>query len=233
MSTLIIIPTLNECENLVNLIPTLFRHFSRGAILVVDDDSRDGTEALVEDMRKIHSALHLLIRLGERGYGHAVLVGLEWARDHGYDSVVTMDADFSHDPALTPLLVKDLERFDVVIGSRYVPGGAIENWTLQRKLLSKFSNIYVRAILGVPFHDSTTGFVGYRRTAVQKLLEERPRSEGYAFLVESKYLLYRAGFRIGEHPMNFHERREGTSKMSWKNIWEAIWRPWRLRFFSR
>lgn len=224
MSTLIIIPTLNERDNVARLVPEIFSRCPGVAVLIVDDASRDGT---ADEARR--RGAHVIERVANPGYGASVLDGFRWAGEHGYHRVITMDADFSHDPARLPAVIFMLEKADAVIGSRYTAGGGIANWDWHRRLLSKFSNWYVRAILRLPIADSTTGFVGYRRDAIMYLAEHVPHSEGYAFLVECKYRLARAGFRMREIPITYTERREGKSKMSWSNIWEAIWMPWRLR----
>ncbi len=229
--TAIIIPTLNERANIEQLILAILKEIPDVSILVVDDNSSDGTGDAV---RNLHdhglSHAHLLKRTGPRGYGRSVIDGLRWAHEGGFDTVITMDADFSHDYHAIPGMISQMASCDVSIGSRYIPGGGVENWHWQRRLLSKFSNWYVREILGIGFHDATTGFVCYSRDAVEKLIQKATQSEGYAFLVVSKYILANLGFQINEYPITFHERREGKSKMSFKNIWEAIWLPWRLRF---
>ncbi|MEK7615704.1 MAG: polyprenol monophosphomannose synthase [Patescibacteria group bacterium] len=230
LSTCIIIPTLRERNNLLKLTPVVFQHVPQAALLIVDDDSRDGTRELIDNFQKQHQNLHLLERHDKRGYGYAIIAGLAWAHTRGFDKVVTMDADFSHDPKEIPAMLDKLYQHDVVIGSRYVPGGGIERWSIHRRLLSWFAQRYVRFILGTHFHDSTTGFVGYSKKAIVYLLAHGPKSEGYSFLLECKHILQRAGHTIAEHPIIYTGRREEQSKMSWKNIWESIWLPWRLRF---
>lgn len=223
-SLCIIIPTLREHENLTRLIPEIFRHVPDAAVLVCDDHSEDGTKELAA------RNVHILDRKTHPGYGKAILDGFCWVLERGYDRVVTMDADFSHDPKEIPALVAKLGNHDVVIGSRYIRGGAIANWKWHRRLLSRFANSYVRSILGLSLHDATTGFGAYNRRAVQCIADAKPSSEGYAFLVECKYLLQRAGCTFAEHPIVFRDRREGTSKMSWRVIWESIWLPWKLKY---
>lgn len=225
MRKLVIIPTLREYANLRRLIPAIVSFVSDANILVVDDHSQDGTVGLVAEFQE-----NILERKNNPGYGNSILDGLRWAFEKEYDFVVTMDADFSHDPKELPILFEKLQKSDVMIGSRYVPGGSIQNWKLHRRFLSWFAQRYVRIILGAHFHDSTTGFVGMNKKAVSHILNHAPRSKGYSFLVECKYILQQAGFLIGEHPIIYVERREGESKMSWKNIWESVWLPWRLRF---
>ena len=222
MKTCIIIPTLRERENLISLIPLIFKHVPDATILIADDHSQDGTKELSGEL------VVVLDRVTDHGYGKAILDGFRWAFERGYDQVVTMDADFSHDPCAVPELLNNLSTSDVVIGSRYVDGGTIKNWSLHRRFLSQFANSYVRMILHTGVADNTTGFVAYRRGAVEYILAYPPHSEGYAFLVEVKYLLKL--FSTSEYPIMYIERREGQSKMSWNIIWESIWLPWRLRF---
>lgn len=231
--TLIIIPCLKERENLSGLLPEIFKLLPGISVLVADDNSRDGTEELVKKLKKEFPSLHLLVRQTDKGYGRSVLDGMSWARERGFRKVITMDADFSHDHRELPAMIKKLESSDVIIGSRYIEGGGIVNWGLHRRLLSRFANWYVKFILGLSFHDSTTGFIGYRINAVKKIIEYKPRSEGYSFIVECKYVLYQELFSVSEHPITFQERREGQSKMSWGVIWESVWLPWRLKFSKK
>ena len=222
MPTVVIIPTLHERDNLKKLIPEILSRLPAGEILIADDHSEDGTKELAGDR------VHVLDRLTDHGYGKAVLDGFRWAIQHGADYIVTMDADFSHDPKDLPMLFKKLDTADVAIGSRYVSGGSISNWSWHRRLLSRFSNWYVHVILHTGIKDNTTGFMVYRRNVIERLLASPPHSEGYAFLVEVKNLV--KNFSVAEHPIIYTERREGQSKMSFKNIWEAVWLPWRIRF---
>jgi len=228
MRTAVIVPTFHERENLEKLIPEVFLRVPDVSVVVVDDNSRDGTVELINILKKEFPRLFLIVRMSNRGYGHSVLEGLGWALGEGYDQAITMDADFSHDFTQIPAMQKYAS--DFVVGSRYIPGGGIENWSWYRRLLSLFSNLYVRAILGVPIHDMTTGFMLYNKVAIEKLVTSTPASEGYAFLVAGKYMLLQSGLTMVEHPFIYPERREGQSKMSWRVIWESIWMPWRLRF---
>ena len=152
--------------------------------------------------------------------------------EESFETVVMMDADFSHDPAAIPAMLENLTICDVVIGSRYMPGGQIVNWHWYRRLLSRFANFYAKSILNVPIYDLTTGFICFRKDILKKNNLDSIESEGYAFLVELKYKIFKAGYKITEHPIVFNERREGQSKLSFKNIWEAIWLPWRLKVRS-
>ena len=230
MKSVVIIPTLHERDNLEKLIPAVFQHAPTAALLMVDDHSGDGTRELMADLQNRHPDLHFLERHEDRGYGRSVLAGLAWGHAPAYDRGITMGGGFFHDPKEIPALLSKLDAHDVVIGSRYVPDGGIKNWKWYRRFLSWFAQRYVRAILGTHFHDSTTGFVGYGSKALAHLVAHGPESEGYSFLLECKHMLQRSGHLIVEHPIIYADRHEGESKMSWKNIWESVWLPWRLRF---
>lgn len=227
--TIILIPTLNEKENLENLIPAIFNLMPDISVLIVDDNSSDGTQELVEKLKQKYGNLFILTRTSNYGYGRSSIDGFKWVLERGYDFLVTMDADFSHDFNVVPALLKDLENYDISIGSRYVQSGGVKNWSLLRQTLSKFANFYVKTILSLPITDATTGFNAYRANALQKINLDEINSEGYAFLVELKFRLIKAGCSAVEYPILFSERREGESKMSSKIIWEAIWLPWKLR----
>lgn len=228
-NTIIIIPTRNEKENILRLIPAIFDYLPDINVLIVDDKSEDETGEAAVFLKRKFPNLFILEREANFGYGRAVLEGFAWALDNGFEFIVTMDADFSHDYKTIPQILNILGFRDMVLGSRYIKGGQISNWSLSRKILSRFANFYVRLLLGLNFYDVTTGFVGYRKKSVQKLVEYKPKSEGYAFLVETKYLLSKSGFLIGECPIIFSERRKGKSKMSYRVIWESIWLPLKLR----
>jgi len=227
--SIILIPTLNERKNLEKLIPAIFNFMPEISVLVVDDNSGDGTAEFIDNLQGGLPNLFSLNRDKDFGYGKACLDGFKWALERGYQYIVTMDADFSHDFKSIPDLFKKLEDFDVAIGSRYVAGGQIENWSSHRRILSKVANLYVRTILSVRIMDLTTGFNAYRREVLSKIDLDDIKSDGYAFLVELKYKLAKAGARITEYPITFYERREGKSKMSGKIIFESFKLPWRLR----
>jgi len=228
--SIVLIPTLNEVGNLQNLIPAIFKSMPDISVLVVDDNSNDGTEGYLNSIKTQYPNLFLLTRQKNLGYGNACIDGFKWVLGHDFKCVVTMDADFSHDYKAIPSLLDNLVDGDVVIGSRYVSGGKIENWKLHRRILSKVANFYVRLILQTNISDFTTGFNAYRKEAIQKINLNGIKSDGYAFLVEFKYKLSKSGAKIVEFPITFSERREGQSKMSGKIIWESIKLPWRLRF---
>lgn len=234
MKTLIIIPTYNEKENIVSLVSNIFENNREVSILVVDDNSPDGTAAAVREIQYKFPRLILHQRLSNKGFGKSYLDGFKRvAGDQNYETIIMMDADFSHDYKEVPEMVKKLSGCDVVVGSRYTKGGKIENWNWRRRLLSRFANFYVKTILGVPVSDMTTGFMCFRKDIFKKIDLDSIRSEGYAFLVDFKFRILKAGFKITEHPITFNERREGESKMSFKNIWEDIFLPWKLKFSKR
>jgi len=231
---LIIVPTYNEKENIASLAGSIFDTNPEVSVLVIDDNSPDGTADVVRGLQNKFPRLILHQRKEDKGFGKSYLDGFrKIINAEQYGTVVMMDADFSHDHKEVPGMVKKLSECDVVVGSRYVQGGRIENWNWRRRLLSRFANFYARTILGIPIRDLTTGFMCFRKDILKKINLDSIESEGYAFLVELKYKIFKSGCKITEHPIVFNERREGQSKMSFKNIWEAIFLPWRLRFFKK
>ncbi|MEK7659271.1 MAG: polyprenol monophosphomannose synthase [Patescibacteria group bacterium] len=231
MKIIIIIPTYNEKENIVSLAHSIFEHHPDVSILVVDDNSPDGTADLVKELQKKLPRLALHQRLSDKGFGKSYIDGFKKIIfDSEYETIVMMDADFSHDHKEISEMVRKLSEYDAAIGSRYVRGGRIENWNWRRRFLSRFANFYAKTILGVTIFDLTTGFMCFRKDILKNIDLDSIKSEGYAFLVELKYKMFKSGLKIIEHPIIFTERREGQSKMSFRNIWEAIWLPWKLRF---
>lgn len=229
MKTLVIVPTYNERENLPVLIPALLRTPDL-QILVVDDGSPDGTGEVADALaRSAGGRVSVLHRNGARGLGLSYIDGMQWALRTDAAVICQMDADLSHDPADVPRLIAGTADADVVIGSRYVPGGRIENWARRRILLSGFANRYVRAITGLPMQDCTSGFRCWRRNALERLPLQRITSDGYAFLVELVWEAAAAGCRILEVPITFVERRHGASKLATSVIVESAILPWRLR----
>jgi dolichol-phosphate mannosyltransferase len=232
--TLIIIPTYDERENVGELVRQVFAHAPEADVLVLDDDSPDGTADHAEQLFGADPRFKVLRRTGARGYGRSLLDGYRRALDAGYARVLQMDADLSHDPASIPsLLAASARGADVVIGSRYCAGGGVANWPLRRRLLSRFANRYVAAITSLRVGDATSGFRCYTQRALRILLEGRTRAEGYAFLVEATFRAHRAGLHIAEVPITFTDRREGQSKISRKVILESVLMPWRLRLARR
>ncbi|MGE0632839.1 MAG: polyprenol monophosphomannose synthase [Pseudobdellovibrionaceae bacterium] len=232
MKKLIVIPTYNEKENIQSIVPAVFDQNLGVDILVVDDNSPDGTGNLVKEMAQKYPNLHLLSRKGKEGLGKAYLAGFDWALKSGYDIVVEMDADFSHRPRdLTPLL-EALKTYDFAVGSRYVPGGTTVGWGLLRKIISKGGGFYSRLILGYPLRDWTGGFNAWKREALLGMSLGDVKSEGYSFQIELKYRAQKRGFKGTEVPIVFEDRRVGHSKMSSRIVLEAIYRVWSIRSVS-
>ena len=231
MAILVIIPTYNERENIVAIVPAVFAANPEVNILVVDDNSPDGTGAAVESMQSQHlNKLHLLKRAGKEGLGKAYLAGFAWALQRGYEVVVEMDADFSHRPRDLTEILKAIRESDFVVGSRYVQGGSTVNWSLLRKVISRGGSLYARWILGFPLRDWTGGFNAWQRRVLQSFALDDVKSEGYSFQIELKYRALRNGFKPREVPIVFEDRRVGQSKMSLRIVLEAFYRVWTLRW---
>lgn len=231
MQITIITPTYNEAENLPRLVSALFALPLDLHILVVDDNSPDRTGQIADQLAASDKRVQVYHRAGKLGLRSAYLEGIQIALAGGADVVVQMDADFSHNPAALVDMAKRLETADVVLGSRYVDGGSVdEQWPLWRKRLSAFGNFYARTILGLPLHDVTTGFRMWRRATLEGMPLDRIKANGYIFLVEMIYLAHCVEYRIGESPIYFADRRWGKSKMSLKiqaeaavRIWQVLW----------
>jgi dolichol-phosphate mannosyltransferase len=232
MKALVIIPTYNEKENLEAIIQAVLRQDSQLNILIVDDNSPDGTGQIADRISHDNNKVHVLHRQRKMGLGQAYIAGFKYALEHKYDFVFEMDADFSHDPKYLPEFLKSMEMADLVLGSRYVRGVNVVNWPMSRLLLSYFANVYSRWITGVPVRDSTGGFKCYRREVLEKIQLDKIKSEGYSFQIETCFRAWKKGFRIKEIPIIFVERRAGHSKMSKRIVREAIWVVWKLRILS-
>jgi dolichol-phosphate mannosyltransferase len=227
-TALVVVPTYNERENLPLLVAGLMQH-ANVRMLIVDDDSPDGTGRLADDLAQSHPGrVDVMHRSGTRGLGRSYVDGLRWATLQSVDLVCQMDADLSHDPAQLPRLLDGAERGDVVIGSRYVPGGEIVNWPLRRKLLSRFANIYIRTVTRLSARDCTSGYRCWRRDTLASMPLDRFISDGYSFLVEMLYVATRRGCRVVEVPITFVERRLGESKLSQAVMIESAITPWKL-----
>lgn len=226
MKTLVQVVTYNEADNISRLIPAIRTALPHADILVVDDNSPDGTSALVREMGARDPRVQVICRTKDRGYGSATITGLHFGIDNNYDTILTLDADFSHDPADLPNLLEALDGADVTIGSRYVGGVRVLNWEVRRLLLSLAANKYVRFLSGLECVDCTSGFRGYRRAALEQVNLRAIRTNGYAFLPQLLFELGRV--RIVEVPICYTERRLGDSKMSKRVIAEALLRPWIL-----
>lgn len=230
----VVIAAYNEASNLAVLVPRLLALPGSLRVVVVDDNSPDGSADLLRQMAQESGGRVIpVIRPGKQGYGTAVFAGLGRALEEGADAVVTMDADLSHDPDSVPDLLNAMATDSIAIGSRYCGGIRVLNWHPSRLFLSLFANRYVNTVLGLRLADATSGFRAYRRPAVEYLLKAKIGSRGYAFLVEVIYRLVQGGFVPTEVPIIYSERREGQSKMSKRVIFEAMWRPWVLRFGPR
>lgn len=228
MHIIVVLPTYNEAENLPKLVSALFSLPLDLGILVVDDNSPDGTGKIADELSTQHSGkVHVLHRAGKLGLRSAYIEGFRRAFELGAQAIVQMDADFSHDPAVILEMSRRIASCDMVIGSRYVKGGSLdEQWPVWRKALSGFGNFYARTILRAPIRDMTTGFRMWKREVLQRMPLERIRSNGYIFIVEISYVAYRLGFKIYETPIHFADRRWGKSKMSLRIQLEAAMRVW-------
>ncbi len=230
MKTLVVIPTYNERENLVELLDRIFAQpIDDLSVLIVDDSSPDGTGALAEEIKARDPRVDVLHRAGKLGLGSAYVAGFRYALERDYETVFEMDADFSHNPDSLPEFLREIEGADLVVGSRYLNGVTVVNWPLLRLVLSYGANLYTRIITGLPLKDATGGFKCFRRRVLQALDLTRVRSDGYGFQIEINFKAWRKGFRIREIPILFVDRRAGVSKMSRRIVWEAAWMVWRLR----
>ncbi len=223
MRSLVVLPTYNEAENVLPLSRAVLAAAPELEVLVVDDGSPDGTGALVEKEMATQPRLRLLQRGAKLGLGTAYLAGFRHGIDQGYERVLTMDCDFSHDPRYLPDLLAGMADHDVMIGSRYVPGGGIANWPLHRRALSAFANSYTRVLLRLAVKDCTSGYRCYARRVLEHVDPFSIRGSGYSFLEEMVWRVERSGFAIGETPILFVDRTRGTSKINRKEIWRAAW----------
>ena len=236
MKTTIIIPTYNEAENLPKILTALFDLPVKDlSVLIVDDNSSDGTGKIADEFMHTHpKRVSVMHRAGKLGLGSAYIQGFTHLLKGDSEAIGQMDADFSHNPQKVPELIAALETCDVAVGSRYVPGGSLdEDWPYWRRCLSAFGNFYARTILGLPIRDTTGGFRIFRRGALASMSIERVRSNGYVFQVEMAYIAHKLGFRFKEIPIHFAERRWGVSKMSFKIQAEAALRVWALLYNYR
>lgn len=235
LKRLVIIPTFNEKENIPRMIDTVMGLSMPIDVLVVEDNSPDGTANIVrQKMQEYEGRVHMIEREGKLGLGTAYVAGFQYGLANGYDSICEMDADFSHDPHDLPRLIEEVEsgRADVAVGSRYCKGISIINWPMSRLILSYGANIYARTITGLPIFDTTAGFKCLHRKVLEAIKVETLRSNGYAFQIEVHFRAWKAGFKLKEVSIIFREREEGVSKMSKKIVREAIFRVWKLKIRS-
>jgi dolichol-phosphate mannosyltransferase len=225
---LVIVPTYNERENLPGLVAQLLALAAPVDVLVVDDNSPDGTGRLADELAARHPTVHVLHRAEKSGLGRAYCAGFTWALARDYELILEMDGDISHNPEDVPRLIEAARQADLALGSRYVPGGRVIDWPMHRFLLSKAAAGYVRLITGMPFTDPTGGFKCFRRSAIESLDLAAVHSNGYGFQIELTHKIWRQGRRIVEIPIVFIERRHNRSKMSAGIIVEAIFTVWRL-----
>ncbi len=228
--TLIVMPTYNERENLPRMVQRLLSLPVKVDLLVVDDNSPDGTGKLADDLAVKHPEVHVLHRQEKNGLGRAYLAGFKWALEHGYEFVFEMDGDFSHNPDDVPSFLEAAQTADLVLGSRYINGIRIINWPLSRLMLSKSAATYVKLILGMPITDPTGGYKCFRRRALEAINLDEVRSNGYSFQIELTHKLWRQGYTVVEVPIIFTERLLGHSKMSGHIVREALFMVWRLFF---
>ncbi len=229
MKSLVIIPTYNESENIEQVVRAVLAALPDTEILVIDDNSPDGTGVIADSLAGANTSIHVLHRPGKMGMGNAYNQGFRYARERGYDVVFEMDADFSHKPSDLPRLLENLQGNGLVIGSRYVEGGGTVNWGFSRKLISKSGNLYARTILGMRVNDITAGFRCYSVEALNKVDLDQVKSDGYGFQVEMAYRIKQAGYSIREVPIIFEDRRAGQSKMSRNIVVEAFVRVLMMR----
>ncbi len=232
--TLVIIPTFDEVENIKELIPEILTRYKNLDldILVVDDNSPDGTGKFVADLSKSERRVKLISRAGKLGLGSAYIEGFKYALKNKYEYIFEMDADYSHSPKEIKNFLKAIKSYDLVLGSRYVKGVNVVNWPIKRLLLSFFANQYTRIITGLPVFDATGGFKCFRRKVLESIDLNKIKSNGYTFQIEMTFKAWKKGFSIGEIPIIFIDRTAGQSKMSKKIVREAIFMVWKLRIRS-
>jgi len=232
---LVVIPTYNERANLVELLALVYKEVQDIHVLIVDDNSPDGTAQLVKELIHNHyqDKLFLIERSGKLGLGTAYIAGFKWALERDYQYIYEMDADFSHNPGYLNCFLKAAEQYDLVLGSRYVEGGGITNWSMMRRVISRGGSLYSRIVLGLPFNDLTGGYKCFRRQVLEQIDLDDVKSNGYSFQIELTYRAFLKGFTIKEIPIVFEERAAGISKMSRTIFLEAVMMVWKLRFAKK
>ncbi len=231
--TLVVVPTYNERDNLPPLSQRLLNLPTAVDMLVVDDNSPDGTGKIADELTSKHSAIHVLHRQEKNGLGRAYIDGFKWALEQGYEFVFELDGDFSHNPDDIPMFLEAAQSADLVLGSRYLNGIRVINWPLSRLMLSKSAAKYVQIITGMPFTDPTGGYKCFRRRALEAIKLEEVRSNGYSFQIEMTHRLWRQGLKVVEVPIVFTDRFQGHSKMSGHIVREALIMVWRLWFQNK
>lgn len=234
----IILPTYNEKYNIEKLVKAIFSVFSQnniiGNIIIVDDNSPDGTGIIAENLAtQFPEKVLYLSRPKKMGLGSAYILGFKKALELGADYIFEMDADFSHLPSDIPKFLNNVKNNDLILGSRYIKGGNIENWNIKRKLISRGGTLYAQTVLGIPINDLTSGFKCFKRTILENIDLDNIQSDGYSFQIELTYKAINSGYKIKEIPITFSERKSGTSKFSKNIFWEAVFLVWKLRFNKR
>ncbi|MGB8657338.1 MAG: polyprenol monophosphomannose synthase [Candidatus Zixiibacteriota bacterium] len=232
MKTLVIVPTYDERENIRTIVPLILDKDPSIHVLVVDDNSPDGTGKIADQMAQENDRILVLHRQNKSGLGKAYIAGFGFALEKGYDLVFEMDCDFSHDPKYIPDFLMAIQDADLVLGSRYISGVNVINWPMSRLLLSYYANAYSRVVTGLPVRDATGGFKCFRRQVLEAIDFDKVKSNGYSFQIEMSFRAWKKGFRLKEIPIVFEDRKLGQSKMSKKIVREAVWMVWRLRLWS-
>lgn len=232
MKAVCVVPTYNERDNISKLVSVILLQDDDLHVLIVDDNSPDGTGAIADTISAANDRVHVMHREGKLGLGSAYRQGFAKALEMGATYIFEMDADFSHDPAMIPVFLEKMRDYDVVVGSRYLNGVSVVNWPLRRLMLSYFASVYTRMITGLRLSDCTSGFKCFRGTVLQSVGLESVQSDGYSFQIEMNFRCFEKGFRIGEVPIIFIDRHAGTSKMSKKIVREAVIMVWKLKIGS-
>ncbi|SNB45270.1 polyprenol monophosphomannose synthase [Geobacter sp. DSM 9736] len=232
MKAIVVIPTYNERDNIENLVQEVLAQHPDIHVLIVDDNSPDGTGIMADRLASENKRVRVIHREGKLGLGSAYRRGFQEALTLGADFIIEMDADFSHDPAMLPRFIEKMQQYDLVIGSRYLNGVSVVNWPLRRLMLSYFASIYTRVITGLRISDCTSGFKCFSRRVIQAIDLNNIKSDGYSFQIEMNYRCMEKGFRIGEIPIIFIDRHAGSSKMSKRIVREAVVMVWKLKLGS-
>ena len=230
MKSIVIIPTYDELNNVKRIVPEILELYEDLDILIVDDNSPDGTGDFIREISETNSRVKLIEREGKLGLGTAYVAGFKYMLQNNYDVAIQMDADYSHDPREISNFLKYVNDYDLIIGSRYIQGVNVINWPMRRLLLSYFANYYTKIITGLPLKDSTGGFKCFKRKVLEAIDLDQIKSNGYSFQIEMNYKAWIKGFKLKEISIIFMDRVAGTSKMSKKIVREAIFRVWKLRF---
>lgn len=232
MKTIVVVPTYNERENIARLAEEVLKQHPSISLLIVDDNSPDGTGKLADEMAFANDRIMVIHRPGKMGLGSAYCAGFRVALDRGADFIIEMDADFSHNPSILPTFLETAREFDLVIGSRYLNGVSVVNWPIRRLILSYLASVYTRMVTGLKLHDCTSGFKCFRRSALEAIDLDSVKSDGYSFQIEMNYRCMEKGFTMTEVPIIFIDRHAGSSKMSRKIVREAVLMVWKLRLGS-